>query len=151
MAQPNRETVRDYLATLLTATLVTADSVVQAVYNYRIGDFAGLSPVVTVSSAGSNREQISAMPQPGIVQAVFYLTIHVFVLYAATGWTEAQAEDRLDRIERGIADVLDANRVVANVWQEIDYQGDTIRDDVLIGGDDYIRETIPIGVGALYG
>ena len=45
MAQPNRETVRDQLATLLEATLVTNDEIVQAVYNYRISDFEGIAPV----------------------------------------------------------------------------------------------------------
>ena len=151
MAQPNRETVRDYLATLLTAQLVTTDKTVKAVYNYRIGDFQGLSPVVVVSSGGSNREQISAMPQPGVRNAVFLLTVHVFVRYAATSWTEAQAEDRLDLIEKTIVDVLDANPRVTNVWQAIDYQADSVRDDVVIGGKDYIRETIQLGVAGLYG
>ena len=91
------------------------------------------------------------MPQPGVMDAVFYLTIHVFVLYASGDWTEDNAEDRLDRIERGIADVIDGNRKVADVWEAIDYQGDTVRDDLEIGGDAYIRETIPIGVRGLYG
>jgi hypothetical protein len=125
---------------------------VQAVYNYRIGDFAGLSPVVTVSSGGSNREKISGMPiESGVRNAMFLFTVHVFVRYAATNWTEAQAEDRLDLIERTIADVIEANPKVANVWQEIDYQTDSVRDDLEIGGKEYMRETIQIGVRGVYG
>ncbi len=124
----------------------------QAVYNYRIGDFAGLSPVVTVSSGGSNREKISGMPiESGVRNAMFLFTVHVFVRYAATNWTEAQAEDRLDLIERTIADVIEANPKVANVWQEIDYQTDSVRDDLEIGGKEYMRETIQIGVRGVYG
>ena len=151
MTQQNREAVRDQLATLLNAKLVAADSIVQAVYNYRTSDFAGLSPVVIVSSGGSNRELISGMPQPGVRNAVFLLTVHVFVRYAATDWTEAQAEDRLDLIERTIVGVLDDNARVTDVWNAIDYQADSVRDDLEIGGKMYIRETIPIGVEGLYG
>lgn len=151
MAQQNREVVRNQLATLLNAKLVTADAIVQAVYNYRTSDFAGLSPVVIVSSGGSNREAISGMPQPGVRNAVFFLTVHVFVRYAATGWTEAQAEDRLDLIERTVVGVLDDNARVTDVWNAIDYQADSVRDDLEIGGKMYIRETIPIGVEGLYG
>jgi len=47
--------------------------------------------------------------------------------------------------------VLDANPRVTNVWQAIDYQADSVRDDVVIGGKDYIRETIQLGVAGLYG
>ena len=151
MAQPNRETVRDQLATLLNAKLVTADGIVQAVYNYRIGDFQGLSPVVIVSSGGSNRELISAIPPPGVRNAVFLLTVFVFVRYAAESWTEAQAEDRLDLIEATIVGVLDDNARVTNVWNAIDYQANSVRSDVVIGGKDYIQEVIPIGVEGLYG
>lgn len=151
MAQPNRETVRDYLATLLTAKLVTTDEKVKAVYNYRIGDFSGLSPVVVVWSGGSNREQISAMPQPGVREAIFYLNVNVFVRYAATGWTEAQAEDRLDLIEYTIVGVLDNNPKVANVWDAIDYEGRSMREQTVIGGKTYLQEAIPIGVRGLYG
>ena len=96
-------------------------------------------------------EQISAMPQPGVRNAVFLLTVHVFVRYAATNWTEAQAEDRLDLIEKTIVDVLDANAQVDDVWDAIDYQTDSVRDDLEIGGKAYIRETIQIGVAGVYG
>ena len=151
MAQPNRETVRDYLAGLLDTKLVDTDETVAAVYNYRVSDFGSLSPVIVVSSAGSNREQISAMPQPGVRDAIFLLTVHVFVRYAATNWTEAQAEDRLDLIEKTIVGVLDDNAEVEDVWTDIDYQADSVRDDIEIGGKGYIRETIQIGARGPYG
>ncbi len=143
MAEANRETVRDALATLLTTTLVTNDEIVEAVYNYQIGNVAGESPFVTVSSAGSMREVIT---QSGNMPPIFYLTIDVFVIYASGSWTEDNAEDRLDLIERTIADVIAANSGKTANWDQIDYSGRTNRLSVVIGGDDYIREIIPVEV-----
>jgi len=147
MSQPNRETLRDALYTLLNAELVTTNETVQQCYTYRPATFDGKSPVVCVSSAGSNRERLDFS---GDRQNVFYYTIHVFVLYAAEGWTEANAEDRLDAIEQGIADVISDNPRTAN-WGGIDYDGRSVRSDVSVGGDAYIMEAIPIQALAAYG
>ncbi len=148
MTQPNRESVRDAFATLLSTRLVTTDAIVQAVYNYRKGDLAGLSPVVCVSSAGSRRERIDFT---GTRQNIVRLTVHVFVVYADTGWTEAQAEDRLDAIEAAIADVVDANSGPGSDWLTMDYDGDSARGDIVLGGEDYIMEAIPIAAQTSFG
>ena len=147
MAQPNRETARDALTTLLNTELVTTNATVQQTYNYRPSTFDGKSPVVCVSSAGSNRERGTFA---GARSNLFRYTIYIFVLYAATGWTEANAEDRLDAIEQGVADVINDNPQTAN-WNAIDYAGDSVRRDVVVGGADYIMEAIPIEVEAPFG
>jgi hypothetical protein len=148
MTQPNRETARDALAALLNTRLVTTDTTVQAVYSYRKGNFGSQSPIVCVSSAGSARERVDFT---GTRQNIIKLTIHVFVLYAATGWTEAEAEDRLDAIEAAIADVVDANSGQNAYWLALDYDGDSARADVAIGGVDYIMEAIPIAAQMAFG
>lgn len=135
----NRETVRDALATLLTTALVGTGLPVQQVYNYRTGDFAGKSPVVSVWSHGSDRRRMTARGS----RARFNLQVDIFVLYAmADGtWTEAQADDVLDAVELLIAGVVDANQVTA-YWGALDYVMESTRYDVAIGGVEYIQEAI---------
>lgn len=139
----SRETVRDGVATLLQTALVGSGLLAQAVYNYRIGDFAGASPVVTVSSSGIMRKP--ATMQGG--QAAVFLQVDVFVLYSdEDGWGEDDAEDRLDAIEAAIAGVVEANRQTAT-WFDLIMAERSQRVDVVIGGVDYIREMIPLAAG----
>ena len=138
----NRETVRDQLATLLTAALVGSGKPAEAVYNYQVGDFEGKSPVVVVTGAGSGRGN------PLIYgEGSFLFEIHTFVLYALEdgSWTEAQSEDRLDLLEKSIADVLnDAND--SDTWMSVTMNGESEVDGVEIGGDEYRHEVIPVRV-----
>ena len=53
MTITNRETVRDALGTLLSAALVGTGKPAQAFYGYMVGDFAGQSPVVVLTSSGT--------------------------------------------------------------------------------------------------
>ena len=136
----NRETVRDQLATLLAAALVGTGKPAQAVYNYQVGDFEGKSPVVVVTSSGTGRGSPLAY---GVTS--FRMELHTFVLYALEDgtWTEAQSEDRLDLLEKTIADVLqDAND--SGTWMSVQMAGDSVVDGVEIGGDEYRHETIPV-------
>jgi hypothetical protein len=71
------------------------------------------------------------------------LLVYVFVAYAATGWTEANAEDALDTIEALIADVVLANGSTAN-WHGMAYDGPTMVDGLAIGGVEYRREVIEL-------
>lgn len=143
----NRETVRDALATLLQAALVGSGKPVQAVYNYRTGDFAGASPVVSVFSHGADRRRLTARGS----RARFFLQVDIFVVYALEDgtWTEAQAEDALDAVELLIAGVVDANQVTA-YWGALDYVMESTRYDVAIGGIEYIQEAILL-VAEVYG
>ena len=75
---------------------------------------------------------------------MYRLQVDVFVLYedTAAGWTEADAENALDDIEKIVADVIAANQVVANYWEGITPVDWSERVDVSLGGVDYIREMI---------
>ncbi|MEZ4558733.1 MAG: hypothetical protein R3A10_08095 [Caldilineaceae bacterium] len=143
MTAKSRKTCRDALATLLGTALVGDGKPAQAVYGYQVGDFAGASPVVTVSSAGSTRLR-SSFGQ--CWSNVFDLSIHVFVLYSDEGsWGEDDAEDALDTIEAAVADVVLANATDAGVWDLLSYAEEpTFTDAVEIGGVAYRRETIPV-------
>jgi hypothetical protein len=138
----SRQTSREALAALLSAGLTGTGKPVQAVYAYKIGDFKGQSPVTCVTSGGSARKRDG-------MESVFYnrfrLIIQNYVLYAdpSAGWTEQNAEDRLDLIEKSIAEVLLANPSTANwIWLEYDGQSQVL--EAVIGGEMYLLEIIPV-------
>jgi hypothetical protein len=145
----NRETLRDALTTLLTTALVGTGLPAQAVHGYPIGDFGSKSPVVVVESAGSERvhEQASTKWRDW-----FYLNVFVFVICTDPGttWGEDDAEDQLDLVEKEIADALMDN-LAAGVLNYFEFAGRTTVDHIVIGGDDYRRELMPIRARRLSG
>ena len=146
MARVNRETVRDYLATLLETALVDGGTqYAQAVYNYQHPLSAGLSPVVMVMSGGTDRQPVTF--QGG--GSTFLLWIRTYVAQVAEDWTEAQAEDRLDKLEAEIAQVVEDNRNTPAYWTHITYAGQSSVQPVEISGVPYITEAIPIRVEVL--
>lgn len=138
MASTSRKTVRDALTGLLQTALVGSGKPAQAVYGYQVGDFGGQSPVVVVASGPIERERKGFGP---CWHTSATLLVYVFVAYAATGWTEANAEDALDSVEAAIADVVLANSSTAT-WHGLKYEGPTEPDGVEIGGVEYRREVI---------
>lgn len=133
----DRKVCRQALATLL-ASSVTLE---QAVYNYQVGDFQGQSPVLVVTSAGTEQT-------PGDFEGddtTFYFNIHVFVLYADpdASWTEQNAEDTLDDIEKQIRAMIADNQVTAN-WSMIRLADRSVTRPIVIGGDEYRHEVFPV-------
>lgn len=144
MTAVNRETCRDALAALLEAELVTNLGIVQAVYGYKVGDPQGQSPIVAVLSVGSDRQGVSF----GENSAAFFFEIQIWVLYSDpdASWTEADAEDRLDLIEKEIGEVIEDNHDTVQ-WTAVDYAGRSVVADVTaLGGAAYILEKIPLQV-----
>ena len=152
----SRKEVRVELASKLSAVLVGTGKPVQAVYAYRVFDFAGQSPVVVVSPAGVNRIQ-SAMTTSSR-QVNFDLDVFVFVVAsdAANGVTESDSDDAIDAIEKAIADCVQDN--VQNLtpyttgggWHVLYTRGPS-RDDSIeipvagnVGGVAYKRCIIPL-------
>ena len=138
-----RSTVRKAFAALLDTALVGSGKPAQAVYNHRVGDFAGASPVVVVSSGPIQRliENFGNCDH-----AVILLNVYVFVLYAdgAGTWDEADAEDAVDAIEAIIAETVINNQNSAN-WNSAAYvEAPTELAGVVIGGQEYQRELIQI-------
>lgn len=130
------------MAALLNTALVGTGLPVQAVYAYRVGDLGGQSPVVVVSSAGSQRPRMTAAGG----RTTVLLQVDVFVLYSdEDAWGEDEAEDRLDLIEKTIAETIHSSQVTAN-WQAVDYAAQSERVDVEVGGLEYAREMILLRV-----
>lgn len=138
MTDTNRKNIRAQFASLLTTAMVGTGLPVQAVYSYRVGDFAGASPVVVVSSYGAKRPAFTFQG----ARPMYRIQVDTFVLYATTDgtWTEEDAETALDDIEKLLADTIAANRST-DYWIGIDYLDFSQRVDVAVGGLDYIRET----------
>lgn len=136
----NRETIRDALVVLLTAAL--AD--IATCRGSQVADVTGLTPLVAVFSRGSGRER------PPLFQGnpTFYLEIHTLVRQAYTGWTNIEAEDKIDEIESIIAEVILTNAVTVN-WRAIDYDGSSEVSDVKdVNGILYYLERILVIVQA---
>lgn len=139
----SREIVRDALSALLNTALVGAGRPCQAFYGYPVADFQGQSPIVVVSSAGSERDQLTLSTRR---KSFFYLNIIIFVLYAdaASNWTEANAEDALDTIESVIDETIAANLTNGTTWSDLGYDGRTRTGNATIGGTQYRYEVIPV-------
>lgn len=138
----SRADMRKHLASLLETALVGNDKPAAAVFDYQVGDFNKLSPIVTVTSGPIERRHQGFAP---CWHTTVTLLIHVFVLYAdGNGWTEENAEDAIDDIEATVADVLLANPQ-SDYWHKATYaEQPTLIDGIEIAGVEYRREVIAV-------
>ena len=123
------------------STALTGSGPVAAVYGYQRSKLGGQSPVVTVTSAGSERK-----PTGAETSARFFLTLTTFVLHsdADQGWTEAMAEAKLDEVEGATAAALLAHQQTDD-WQNIQYAArSTVETVISLDGFVYRRETTQI-------
>jgi len=141
----SRETVRDAVATLLSTAMVGTGLLAQAVYNYQVDDFAEQSPVIVVSSGPAHRGRLDSQE---LGDTAFAIDIHVFVLYSLAGgtWTELQSEDSLDALEKKVIDTL-VDGFDAQPWLFLDTPDWSVIQPVMIGENEYRRETITVVVG----
>lgn len=143
----NRETARDAFATLLLTAMVGAPAVAQAVYNYKVKKLNGQSPVVTVDGGPIAREKVKFAGQ---WDTAITLYVTAFVLWAdpASGWTEANCEDRLDLIEKTLADVVLDHMSQAQdatvPWDKIEFDGASVPDVHIESGVVYWTETFAV-------
>ncbi len=137
MINDARKSVRKAFATLLTSSLVGTGKLSYTVKAYRWGNIQGQSPVVIVSSAGTMRTPLTFQ---GTVPS-YQIQVDIFVAYSTedSTYTEETAEDLLDDIEQAIAGVIAANQRTAN-WEAATQRDWSTREDITIGGVDYIRE-----------
>lgn len=144
----NRETSRDALATLLTTALVGTGLPAGVVFNYRPATF-GAVPAVVVTSEGGERLDETL---DNAYLDYFYLAVFVFVPYAVAGstWGPDDAEDAIDLIEKMIADVVMDNRNTAN-WGYIEFAQRSTIDDIVIGSEEFKRETLHVKVSKFQG
>lgn len=148
MSNVNRELKRKALATLLTTNLVGSAVNVNAVHNRLPPDLGGDTPVVTVSSTGTDRRNQGTKPvSAGLCWRLpLQFDVQIWVLYYVPPpdtWTDANAEDKVDAIEMAISDVVAANAHTAD-WEDLVYRDLTRLDYPIVGGLEYRRETIPL-------
>lgn len=142
----SRKDIRTGLAAILAGMLTGIDPA--HIYPYQVGDFAGVSPVVFLTSSGSGREHLTF--QGGLLRA--YVNVHILVLYAERdGWTEQQAEDLLDSLESQVGHLTeDGDKTRGAGWEAVEYDDRSNADGTLeIGGDEYLHEIIPLVVTVL--
>ena len=159
MPAVNRQIFREAINELFKARMGSAgDGLLndEAFYPYRVGDFGQQFPVILIASQGSERERIQRGGEDWDTN--IFLTVEVFVAYAieSVAWTEADAEDALDLIEKTMADIVMDNRSKAqnaNVpWDALHYDGRSdARLNVEIGGIEYRREVLTLRARVLHG
>lgn len=138
---PTRAETREALGAGLRANVPSA----QVVYTSQVSSFGGQSPVLVLTSAGSARNRQTLAGQG----AEYRFNLHVLVLYsdAASGWTEADAENALDAIEAEVATFVAANARGGANWSGLAYADPTdARDPAVIDGSEYRHEVIPLVV-----
>lgn len=142
MTIANRETCRDYFVSLLTTACVGTGKPAKAVYGYLKADFGSFAPVVCVGSAGTEQEKraVTSRQKNG-----FYFNVYTFTLYAQkdTTWGEDDVEDMVDLLEKTIREVIAAN-VSNDYWSFIEVDGRSTIGSVMINGEEYRMETIPV-------
>jgi len=150
----NRQAVRDAVAAGLNTALVAGGTgIVTAVYGYHKGDIKGESPVVLVMSRGMDRMQWGQGTQK--YRSQVYLEVLVFVADAETlqtpTWTDQAVEDRLDEIEKEIADWVADNRAMTGVYAYLEHNGQSEVFAVAIGGKPWTMERIILQAEAFDG
>ena len=134
----SRQTVREKLTSLLSTALVGVGLPCKTVTDSKVEELTGLTPLVAVLSAGTLRERLTFM---GDVPT-FTLEVQVWVRQETTGWTNAQAEDALDRIESLIAGVYEDNRGITE-FELLEYASPTTVIELSVSGVSYYMERIP--------
>lgn len=136
-----RSDARQALADLITANL----DMLAAVYSYQKTDLQGQTPVVAITSGGSNRQPLTSRGS----SATYTLDVHLFVLHRdpAANWDEEQAEALLDEIEAALGALLDANRRNPPAWQRISYSGPSnASETITLNGQVYLHEVVSLDV-----
>ena len=138
MSNTSRKAVRAALAALLETKLVGSGLPVKTVVDTKQKVLKGKTPLVAVLSGGTNPKRVTFM---GAVPT-FMLSVQVWVLQEGTGWTLEQSLDALDDIEALIREVYSDNASTTN-WSMIEYDGNSVVEEVTTDGGIYYVETIP--------
>jgi hypothetical protein len=138
----NRATIRSALASLISAGVPSA----QVVYDHEPGDLGSESPVIVVSSQGSERPRLTFQG----TQSAFSFSVDIFTLAAesASGaYTYADSADVVDACEAELAALL-ANNQENGIWSQVNYAGPSSIDFGIFNADGIFRfrERIPLRI-----
>lgn len=145
----NRETMRDALYTLINAGMVGSGKWVHVLFAYQpdAEELKGKSPAMWVSSGPTRRVKRTI--------SIRTKTTYTFLVQSAIRLDGSQSpalvEDRLDKIEKELMDILldDDNRSTAN-WENLMVEEST-PGYTKIGGNEYRTEIFPVVVEAYDG
>lgn len=140
---PNRKTIRQRLAQLMETDLVGTGKAAKKLYRYRVSQFEEETTHIIVLTSGTSDR--SKQAQPVRANSMLSFEAWLFVLYSAKGWTEEQSEDKLDTMEKEVADWLLDNADNHDEWDGITLEK-TELDIVAVGGIPYWQEVIPFTV-----
>lgn len=135
MAIANRKDIRKTIADDITAHIPT----VQFVAAY-LGDPGKKSPAITLRSRGTGEDRLGY---------VHRFTAHLLIIAGQnienSQWTEENAEDAADDLRR------DFDTYIANgTYPSLERDGDSLVESVLIGGEQYLDEQVPIRVRQIH-
>nr|ASV43904.1 hypothetical protein [Hot spring virus BHS1] len=142
----NRQTAREKLASILSGAL---SGQVQAVYAYKVKSLIklGKGPFVTVDSGPIKRVK-NKYADSYDNDITLYVTTFVMWSDAESNWTEQNCEDRLDLLEKLIADALLDHKSQAQdatvPWDTIEFESPSTPDTWLEGGKQWWTETFTI-------
>lgn len=109
-------------------------------------DLFAVADVVTIED-GNNREKATITSITPGVSIVVNTLVNGYTTPRVTWWTEEDAEDRMDWLEKSVADVVMDNEVIdvpdVGTW-EVSFDGDSEIDFPVIGGLEYQHEVIPL-------
>ncbi len=149
----NRQTARDALTTILTTALAGS---VQTVFGYKVKALIdlGKGPFVTVDGGPISRSKTKFT---GLWDTGLVLQVSHFVIWqdADSGWTEHDCEDRLDLLEKKLADAMLDHRSTAQdatvPWDEITFEGPSVPDVWIEKGKTWWTETFAVKARKLNG
>lgn len=140
MSTPDRGATRLALVDALVEACPTAAQVL----GYQAKAFEQ-SPVIVITSAASDRQRTTLRGST----ATFAFNLHLFVAFAEdgeAGYTDADAEDLLDQLEREIAQFVDGNQRTDH-WTALAYAQPTDAGaPALVGGREYRHELVALAV-----
>lgn len=142
----NRKAIRLGVYNMLNGNVPSS----QAIYSYLPHSFNHQSPVICLTSSGTNRVKLTNQGYAPI----FYVNVHIFVSYGSAtddSWTESQAEDGIDTIESEIAEAFlnkdgptNADGIDKLSWQDRSFADEPVQDS----GETYLHEIIPLVIKA---
>jgi len=143
----SREAVRDELGTLF-----TADGSWQEVYNHfpSVDEIKGKTPVLIIRSRGTQQDMANLNTNPATYRLL--LSSWVLAYSSSDGWTSANAEDKLDELDKVLRQVIRDNAGGGSNADLYRFEpGMSQVDDVIIEGIPYIVETRAILVDLVNG
>ena len=139
-----RSDVRVELGALLSADLVTAKALAQAVFDYPIDDWGTKSPIVFIVPTGDDDSALSLRG----TQRVYDFELHTLVVYSTEAVSSSGSTGVLDALADAVCLFIAANRTRDSFWTSL---AQTAKSQVfaeVVSGVPYFHEIRPIRVNA---